>query len=400
MENDLINAVRQKDFIRLSQLLANGANANTQDTEKSPVLIVAVRYAGTSIVKILLEYGADVNGQDFFGCSALMRAVQRGNNNIIKLLLEYGAFVNTVDKYGWSPLMEAVNRVAPSTVDLLLRYGADINVQDKEGGNAPLLLAFRNGDAASVKLLLEQKSDMNLPEERVLPALSAFCAKERENIIPLLLKKGFLNKGFLREVVPAKCILDLFKNIVESGNVNMLETLLEHYSSLPDSFSSKLKHDVLVQGMYVYGHKSLLMLAAEFNHIPIAEFLLKKHGVLINTQNKYGFSALLYAVAKSHTEMLQFLIENGADINVQDGNGWTALARAVFYCDVEIVDVLLKNGTKINVQNGYSVSADAADWAREEVLSLLNRYSGGWVPKIKIESELFLESSKCLRSCP
>ncbi len=52
-----------------------------------------------------------------------------------------------------------------------------------------------------------------------------------------------------------------------------------------------------------------------------------KKGVDVNTRNKNGNTALLFAVMRGHSEIV-YLVENGANINMEDEYGNTALTLA------------------------------------------------------------------------
>ena len=53
-------------------------------------------------------------------------------------------------------------------------------------------------------------------------------------------------------------------------------------------------------------------------------------GLNINQQTQTGYTALFYAAAYGHTEVVAALLQSPSiDINVRDNNGATALIRAI-----------------------------------------------------------------------
>ncbi|MHB1000127.1 MAG: ankyrin repeat domain-containing protein [Armatimonadota bacterium] len=80
---------------------------------------------------------------------------------------------------------------------------------------------------------------------------------------------------------------------------------------------------------------------------------LVESGVDANVRDRYGRSALLYAVVDGNTDAVKILIENRADINMRDNEGWTALHAAAEEYRVEIANILLNNGAEVDAQDSY-----------------------------------------------
>ena len=85
--------------------------------------------------------------------------------------------------------------------------------------------------------------------------------------------------------------------------------------------------------------------------------LLLDAGADVNVQNKYRWTALMFAVRSGYKHgagMVRLLINAGADANMQDNPGWTALMRAARfdskYC-TEMMYLLVDAGADVNMQN-------------------------------------------------
>ena len=63
-------------------------------------------------------------------------------------------------------------------------------------------------------------------------------------------------------------------------------------------------------------------------------------------QNKYGGTALDYAVYREDYNTVKLLLDNGADVNMKNNDGDTALDYAKEYERTEIIELLNKYTNK------------------------------------------------------
>ena len=83
-----------------------------------------------------------------------------------------------------------------------------------------------------------------------------------------------------------------------------------------------------------------LMLASRHGHLPVCDLLLSK-GANINHQDKFKFTALIYAVSGNHFETVKYLIDKKANKMVKNLNGLTPLEYALASGDRERIVTLL-----------------------------------------------------------
>lgn len=134
------------DFIKVRELLAQGANPDARDEDGRTPLFSAVLGNSVGLLGLLLESGCDVNARDKSGFTALAFAAQERLPEIAHLLISRGADVNAQDDDGCPVLWRAVfsARDQNDVVDLLRKHGAKDDLANKSG-ETPRALAERLG---------------------------------------------------------------------------------------------------------------------------------------------------------------------------------------------------------------------------------------------------------------
>jgi ankyrin repeat protein len=101
------------------------------------------------------------------------------------------------------------------------------------------------------------------------------------------------------------------------------------------------------------------------------------HGAKVNaSENRQGQTALMWAAAERHADVLRTLLEHGADVQAQSKGGFTALMFAAQQDNLEDVKALLAAGANVNAATpeGETALLVAAESGREATgLLLLDR---------------------------
>jgi ankyrin repeat protein len=167
-------------------------------------LMYAARQGSLGALRVLVKAGADLNVSDPDGTTALVFAIINSHYDAARLLVESGANPNLADTAGMAALYAAVDvntlgeiygrpgkkvvndSSALDLVNVLLAHGADPNAPLKSAalyrahtpgeptlgeGATPLMRAAKNGDVATMRLLLEHGADPSLRQKNGTTAL-------------------------------------------------------------------------------------------------------------------------------------------------------------------------------------------------------------------------------------
>ncbi len=124
------------------------------------------------------------------------------------------------------------------------------------------------------------------------------------------------------------------------GNIDMMSLFLEHGANI-NSINSN--------------GEQALALSAWNNKFDAVKWLLS-HGATLNRDaNEWG--ALHYAVFNGHTEIVNYLLENGADVNAQSPNGATPIMLAAREGREELAKKLLESGADVTLKTDWDDTA-------------------------------------------
>lgn len=325
-----IESKHEEDII--SRLIGDEyADVNECDIHGKTALMVAAENGFTQLAVKLLEAHADINKQDENGKTALMYAIENGHTETAEMLSDNPkADINIADKNNETALTYAIEYNLTSVIEKLLSLPeTNINSQNTHG-ITPLISAIYHNDLGTVNKLLEnQRVNINIEDKKGWTALisAAYCG--HTPLIKTLLEHGAnLNHTSDHDETALICALKY------KANIESAKELLNAPGVIIDTVDKN--------GM------SALMYAAQHGSTEIVEQLISR-GAKINVQNRYGDTALMLAVKGNHLEIVKKLLDNGADVNIAADSGHTALIYAAIYNEEpEIAKVLLDHGADVN----------------------------------------------------
>jgi ankyrin repeat protein len=220
----------------------------------------------------------------------------------MSLLLAAGAVAAGVDLR----LVEAVRSQDQQQVRTLLNQHADVNARSGDGSTALLWAAHWNA-LETAGLLIRAGADANAANDFRMTALSQACTNGSAAFVNLLLKAGANPNTPVATGVPP------IMTCARSGSADAVRMLLAG--------------------------------DADVNAKEPA-------------QNQ---TALMWAAAEHHPDVVRTLIEAKADLHARTKSGFTALHFAAREGDIESARLLLVAGVNINIRSQPDLSASAAE---------------------------------------
>lgn len=278
-----------------------------QEAVSCPKPLKAVIQGDVQKIRALLADGLDPEFSDSVGVSMLIIAAQTNKEAVLDVLLEAleqeGMLeaVNAVASAdGRTALHQAAQKGHTAIVNKLIQKGAALNPLD-HCRNTPFSLALAHKHEETVKLFLENG---------VLNTLDLNDFDENgENILPLAVKMG--------DSVAVNAVL----NFIKEKNPGIIKSVVDHFNHVgrtPLHAASQLGFAGIVKSLVEVGADvnavdpddgiTPLHLAALFNHLVIADILLKNGAnPTLKTTGLFSETVEELATACDHGEMIKKL---------------------------------------------------------------------------------------------
>lgn len=291
---------RQTEVVRF--LIGKGADLALLDHNGRSALDFAAEENAGEVVKLLLntkEGAKQLNGNP----SILVNASEEGALPVVRQLKEAGANINAPDENGTTPLMAAAEEGQEQVVEYLLSVGADVNAKTKEGWTA-LLYAARENQPAAIRLLLAKKADL---EARCsYRSMSSYGNRNRPTIL------SFYHGSTPLMVAVEENAVESVKVLLENrANVN--STITKEKLEIPGSYDWKAANSITpndtnsgVKPEYNTQGWTPLMEAVEEGNETIVKLLLAA-GADVNAKTSTGMTALSVAQKAGNAAITQLV---------------------------------------------------------------------------------------------
>ncbi|WP_263375472.1 ankyrin repeat domain-containing protein [Granulicella aggregans] len=286
----------------VAYLKQHGASLEISSEEGWNLLTEAARSGDVAEVRDLLSKGVPVDYATKSGITPLIVACGRGHIDIVKQLIEAGAAPNRQNEQGYSPLLAALGQTDPRLIDVLIECGASIDITDENGSTA-LLHAASQGKVDFVDRLLLRNAKWDIANRDSIHPLASAAANGYGRIVQMLLSAG---------------------EDVNRPAVN---------------------------------HWTALHYTCDDGDVDTARILLKHPRVLVNAREKAGWTPLMCAVKKGHSEVVELMVEAGANRKLLNPAGMDALALAIQYNSLPAVKSLLSS--ELSLDRDYRLVSTA-----------------------------------------
>ena len=265
--------------------------------------------------------------------------------------INFPEYVSEVSTKGYADILSFALQAAPKL------FGPNLaNTEHK--GALPLIAASLEGQAETVRVLLDHGAMVDAMDKTEQTALIAASVKGHTEVIKVLLSYGA--SVDLKGKSDEKSALNAAST---NGKVESVKVLLDHGAEVdsedingwpPLFVATEYQHtqvvEVLLEGGADPNEQDImgecpLIRASTFGYVGVVKALLA-HGAKIDVQNEMGSSPLLAASLMGRIEVVQMLVDHGAPLDPETNTGATALASACFSGHTEVVRILLKSGAR------------------------------------------------------
>lgn len=388
----LMEAAQEGVASEVRKIIAEKANVNAATETGITALMLAARFGNLEIVEMLVSAGASINCstdspgavlpslrstgyapwmQEFVflpfqtdlkqykdnksGFTPLVLASLHGHTSVVQFLVSRGADVNRKG-YGASPLATAIKFNHADIAIYLINQGADTKPSEPISKSIraeadPLYQSLDSKDLELAELLIDKEHrDLNSTSnsQYIIPILHFFAEIGSAPAIELLVRKGAkINMIDWLGLTP-------LLHAVSLGQQDAVASLLNLGADINAAIAPP---DQKARAYADYAGATPLSLAIQKQYFDIANLLIDK-GPELNVKDKYGRSAIIYAIHLGKTDMVALLLSKGADIHTQDNNGngviIAALPKLMGFPQSEnsrMFDLLIENGADVNMAN-------------------------------------------------
>lgn len=262
----VVEAAKDGNVETVRALLAKRADPNAAESDGTTALHWAAHHDHLAAADLLIKAGANVRAANRHGATPLFLACVNGSAAMVERLLNAGADPNTAMPEGDTVLMTAARTGNAAAVRALLRRGARVDASESWKGQTALMWAAAANNAEAIDALVEAGADVR--------------ARTKYRTVPLFQTGGFGRRAERNSDVTKQAGFQALHFAVRAGGLEAVKALLKSGASVRDTTGD-------------------------------------------------GTGVLAIAIASTHFELAEFLLEQGADPNAKE-QGWTALHQVAY----------------------------------------------------------------------
>lgn len=246
-------------------------------------------------------------------------------------LLSMAAFAGTSSD---ARLVEAAKNQDREAVRSLLKQRVDVNTAQADGATA-LAWAAHWDDMEMADLLLRAGANVNAANSYGVTPLSLACTNQDAGMVEKLLKAGADPNG-----VPMGT--PVLMTAARTGNVDTVKSLLAHGANVNAKESAR--------------RQTALMWAVAEKHPEVVRLLIDR-GADVRARSTSGFTPLLFAAQQGDVDSARMLLEAGANVNDASPEDGSALILATHSGHEALARFLLEKGADPNAVDAYGITA-------------------------------------------
>ncbi len=383
LEEKLIQAIRKRDFQRLTVLLQKHKHLKSYSGTYGsiPHLVYRLTDCDLESIRFLLRQGINFQSRDSYGCTLLDTAVIEGRPQLCELLLAECKNLLTADPHGHTtPLHKAVQYNQEVILELFLDH---LEKEDTHTGliTDALYEAVRQNKTEMAALISRYKLDLDKRYENNASLVHFAPSVE---MLTLLAERGFdveskdeFNTSLLSRYVMdndlemVSALLDLRPEIADdtsyseaimvackNENIPLLQTLIDHNSQQNDYSEWILCHAV-----------------EERCSIETLKFLIDNRAE-IDGRNYRNQTPLMLAAQKNNPYYLRFFLKMEADANLVDDQGRNALTYAIMHRSEKCIKNLLPATRDLNQKDkkGFDIALHCAISGTAQIAQILTEH--------------------------
>lgn len=370
------------------ELLADKFRASIFERTKdgSTLMHIASLNGHADCAMMLFKKGVYLHMPNKGGARSIHTAARYGHVGIINTLLQKGEKVDVTTNDNYTPLHIAVESGKPAVVETLLGFGADVHVRGgkmketplhiaarvKDGdrcalmllksgaapnlatddGETPVHVAAKHGNLQTLQLLLDDGGDPLFTNKRCETPLHLACQSHKVDVVRQLIQFVKMKEGadvatsYVNSITETGCsalhyaaeVVDNEKNALEA-NREVVKLLLQN--GIDVTLATKATHDTAFHYCADVGNNDVLCVILNF----MSTADIQK---AMNNQTTIGWTPLLIACHRGHTELVNTMLNNHARVDVFDVEGRSALHLAADRGYLQVCDALLSHKAFIN----------------------------------------------------